>query len=538
MVVVRGDRVQTEEIFGTDFLKKVSGFSEIIGYTVESDGTDIKIEFNPDRPDLFSFTTLDSAIRTFFLESEIPKQESVVGDVSFYITEEALRLRPFVTSFVCRGGKIGARQRDMIDFQERIHQTIGKDRYKVSIGIHDLERLKPPFRYISKPRDKVSFIPYDGNREMTAEEILSLHEKGRQYSNLLTSDNVPIIEDSLNQVLSMPPIVNGIASRVSESTCNFFIDITGTDMKSAYGASLLLRHFFRSAGYIVEETRQTGGIPYSEIMANDNRVIKVRISETKKILGQGSLKLDDIGISLRRMGYSLPPEFDAISIPVNVPGSRLDVMGEVDIIEDIGKALGYGSVPEFRPNLDLVGSLRDDTRIKDRIREVSVGLGFQEAMTFVVTASKFSAGLGRGSGAEIMNPKSQDFNVIRDRLRLNILDLLRINKRRNLPQRIFEIGDVVIDFSQKTHLCYAITDSRAGFSSIKQYLNALLQRFGKVEPIFIPEAGAEFIPGRSGKIVINGKDFGIIGEIHPETLQKFDLANPVALFEIDIDAIK
>ncbi len=540
MVVLRADRIQIEQLFGPDFLEKLSRFSQVIGYTVESEGTDIKVEFNPDRPDLFSFTTLESAIRIFFLESEIPRQKTVTGNVAFNITEEAVKLRPYVTSFACRGGKIGHRLRDLIDFQEKIHQTIGKDRYKVSIGIHDIERLNPPFRYISMPRDKASFIPYDGTREMTAEEILAIHEKGRQYSHLLVSDNVPIIQDSLGQVLSMPPVVNGIASKVSESTCNFFIDITGTDMKSTSGASLLLRNFFQSAGYSIEETRQRGGIKYSEILSYDGRKISIRMSETRKILGITSLKFDDISISLRKMGYTFPTiqGSTAGTIPVCVPGHRLDVMGEVDIIEDIGKALGYGSVPELRPSLDLVGSLRDDTRLKDTIREISAGLGFQEVMTFVVTASKFSDGLQMETGTEIKNPKSQDFNVLRDRLRLNILDLLRINKRRNLPQHIFEVGDVVINLSQKTHLCYAITDSRAGFSSIKQYLVALLQRFGKGDPVFMPEKFPEFIPGRSGRILIDGKEYGVIGEIHPETLQKFDLANPVAIFEIDITALR
>ena len=337
----------------------------------------------------------------------------------------------------------------------------------------------------------------------------------------------------------MPPILNGIASLVKESTINFFIDITGTDLRSVVGASLLLRYFFASAGFRIEETSQIGGIPSREILVKDGRIIKVRNSEIRKILGANEIGMTDVHDSPRKMGYSVKSgdANEKSEFQVEVLGSRLDVMGEVDIIEDIGKAVGYDSIPVARPNLDLVGSLRSDTHLKERIREVSVGLGFQEVMTFVVTASKFSGGIQGEVGATIMNPKSQDFNVIRDRLRLNLLDLLRINKRRNLPQRIFEVGEVVVDLDQRTNLCYAISDSRVGFSNIKQYLQALLQRFGKSEPVFVPYTGPEFIPGRAGRILINGTDYGVIGEVHPEILVKFDLANPVALFEIGITAL-
>ena len=46
-----------------------------------------------------------------------------------------------------------------------------------------------------------------------------------------------------------------------------------------------------------------------------------------------------------------------------------------------------------------------------------------------------------------------------------------------------------------------------------------------------------FIPGRGADIIVNGKAIGVFGEIHPEVLEKFDLSNPVAAFEIDLSSI-
>jgi Phenylalanyl-tRNA synthetase beta subunit len=101
---------------------------------------------------------------------------------------------------------------------------------------------------------------------------------------------------------------------------------------------------------------------------------------------------------------------------------------------------------------------------------------------------------------------------------------------------VFEIGDVIVNGVQKTSLCFAMISSRSGFSDIKQPLEALLQRFGQTIETILPVNTEEFIKGRSGTIVINGKKAGVIGEIDPASLLKFDLANPVSVFEIDTTA--
>ena len=277
---------------------------------------------------------------------------------------------------------------------------------------------------------------------------------------------------------------------------------------------------------------------FRSIAKMDGRSIEINVPKAARILGVEKIREEEISNALLKMGYiKCESSGQKASIDVTVPGNRTDVMGEMDIIEDLAKAIGYDNVAPVVPVLDVIGSSRPDTVLRDRIREISIGLGHQEVMTFVVTSSSFYDGVHREDGIVVHNPKSLDFSIVRDRLRLNILEFFRINKRRSLPQKVFEIGDVIVNGIQKTSLCFAMISPRSGFSDIKQPLEALLQRFGQSIETILPADSEEFIQGRSGTIVINGKKAGIIGEINPASLLKFDLANPVSVFEIDISAL-
>jgi phenylalanyl-tRNA synthetase beta chain len=538
MVVIRAEEKFITETFGNDFMGRIWDFSGIIGYTPERDGNEIKVEFNPDRPDLFSFTTLESAVSCYYDGKKTGPIKYRNGKIVFSVSDEAVKMRPFVTSFEAVGTAIGNRFRDLIDFQERVHQSIGKNRTKVSIGLHDMRNVVAPLRYVSMNSEKLKFTPYDSSAEMSALEILSQHPKGIEYSKLLPDTrNVPVIMDSRDRVLSMPPIINGDISIVSEDTGHFFVDITGTDSRSVAQASLLLQYFFQNSGFSIVITKQYGGMDFRSIAEMDGRSIEINVPKAAKILGVETIREEEISIALLKMGYiKCEPSGHNSGLDVTVPGNRIDVMGEMDIIEDIAKAVGYDSIVPVVPVLDVIGSSRPDTVLRDRIREISIGLGYQEVMTFVVTSSAFYEGVHREDGIAVQNPKSLDFSVVRDRLRLNILEFFRINKRRSLPQKVFEIGDVIVNGVQKTSLCFAMISSRSGFSDIKQPLEALLQRFGQTIETILPANTEEFIKGRSGTIVINGKKAGVIGEIDPASLLKFDLANPVSVFEIDTTA--
>ncbi len=532
MVVIKETRPVLTSLYGKGFISQINEFSGIIGYTLEEEGEEIKVEFNPDRPDLFSFTSLYNSIQ-IYAGKKTWKPLAFDGKVLDFIIDKSVRkLRPYTIGFCCNGNEIGEHFRDLIDYQERIHSSIGKDRSKVSIGIHDTTGLKGPIYYRAYKSDKISFTTYDGEVTGTAAKIMAEHPKGQEYSHLIPLGNeVPIIEDSVHHVLSMPPVINGHTTAVSPKSRSFFIDVTGTDKKALRDAFFLLAYFFNGLSYSISISDFSD---LSDDLSFDGRSIRVSSSVILELIG-ASIPIKTVQNILEKMGYSSTTEGDEII--VMVPGNRPDVMGPADIIEDIAKGFGYDNIKPKQPTLNVIGKELQQKPFLNMVREIMVGLGHQEIMSYVVTASRFYLKRNYHGSVAVKNPKSLDFSVIRDRLSLGALDFLRINRRRNLPQNIFELGEVLTEAKQHTNLCLLKSNSKSGYSDIKQSLDALMLRLGIAE--FKIETGKieMLIEGRSGRVIAMGKDIGVIGEVHPDTLDAFELKNPVSYAEINLSEV-
>lgn len=532
MVVIKETRPVLTGLYGNDFISRLDYFSGIIGYTLEEEGQEIRVEFNPDRPDLFSFTSLHHSMEIYDGKFSWKPLEFGKKTLDFIIDDDVRKLRPYTIGFCCNGPSVGNHFRDLIDFQEKIHSSTGKDRSKVSIGIHDTKGLTGPLNYRAYSSDKVSFTTYDGEVSGTARTILSDHPKGREYSHLIPSDSeVPIIEDSKNHVLSMPPVVNGDTTAVSPDTKSFFIDITGTDLRALRDSFYQLSYFFSDLGYSISLSNFDD---LTESKGFDGRKVTITSDAIMELTGTG-ISESDVKSILEKMGYGCSVRKGTYT--VEIPGNRSDVMGPADIIEDIAKGFGYDNIKPRQPQLKLIGNEVSHKAFQNLVRDIMVGLGHQEIMGYVVTAKRFYENLGYNGNLEVRNPKSLDFSVVRDRLSAGALDFLRINKRRNLPQNIFEIGEVIKNAEQFTNLCVLREDSRSGFSDIKQVLDALVIRLGLGEIRIKPRKHEMLIEGRSGTVEASGSDIGVIGEVHPATLDTFELRNPVSYFEINLSKL-
>lgn len=533
MVVIKDTRQNLNKIYGAKFLQGILKFSTVIGYSVEEENDEIKVEFNPDRPDLFSFNSLWNAIEVFEGKKTWNSLQFSKKKIDFIIDQSARTLRPFTVGLQCEGKPLGMNFRDLIEFQERIHFSIGKDRSKVSIGIHDTVNIVPPVYYRAYSSDKIIFTSYDGVVTGSAKEILSTHPKGVEYAHLIPSESeVPIIEDSKHQVMSMPPVINGNTTTVTPGSSNFFIDLTGNDLKAVQDAFYLLAYYFWNLGYSLSASNLED---FGGSTDFDGRMINVKLSTVAELIGveiSGNMAI----VLLGKMGYKATAEDN--NLKVMIPGNRVDVMGPADIIEDLAKAYGYDNIPTIKPTLNLIGSEDSKKTFLTMVRGVLVGLGYQETMSYVVTTKRFYENDSYVGGVQVKNPKSADFSVVRDRLVFGLLDFLRINKRRNLPQSVFEVGEVVIGSREATHLCVARTNFKSGFSDMRQLLEAFLVRLGITTSRVLPQDHEILINGRSGDINVNGVIVGMIGEVNPITLESFELRNPVSLMEIDLDKLQ
>jgi len=173
-----------------------------------------------------------------------------------------------------------------------------------------------------------------------------------------------------------------------------------------------------------------------------------------------------------------------------------------------------------------------------------VGLGFNEVVSFTLTNIRehYDYMRTKGKPVELLNPVSSDYNMVRDALLPGLIRILRTNKHEAFPQKIFEVGDIVVydpeaetSATRRLNVAAAITDTEVGFTDIKAVAEALLRELGCEQWKFTPTSHPSFIEGRAALVEADGKVLGQIGEIHPEVLNNFDLEYPVGAFEYSLE---
>ena len=311
-------------------------------HDTEEGADDMSVEFFPNRPDLYCVEGLARSLRSF-LDIQPGMKEYKVENTNIDVTidKSVKSLRPY---FLCSAvfdvvidDKI---LKSMMELQEKLHLTIGRKRCKLAIGIHDLDKVVPPFTYSLEDPKKTKFIPLTETKIMNLDEILEKHEKGREYADLLKgASKYPIIKDSKGNVLSFPPIINGALTTVTTKTRNIFVDVTGTDCKAVKGALDIVCTAFAERGGRIGTVRMHDGPEdfISPNLAPLNRIISAK--ECDMFLGT-NLGPNGIVESLRRMGMNASFEEGSDAISVSIPSTRTDIMHNVDVYEDV--AIGYG----------------------------------------------------------------------------------------------------------------------------------------------------------------------------------------------------
>ncbi len=532
------------EALGKDFpLSYLIEKIPMLGSDIDDyDENKIDIELFPNRPDLYSLEGLATALRGFFeLETGLPVFKTKKSNIEVEVDSSVNEVRPYIVCAIVKGLKITDREIEkLIEFQEDLHWAIGRNRSKASIGIHDLDKVKPPFKYHAlKPREK-SFVPLDMEDQMNLEEILKYHPKGVEYKHIvLHHPRYPIITDINHDVLSFPPIINGELTRVTEDTKNIFVDITGTDFRAIDNALKILITSFHEKGEIYALKII---YPDREITTPNLNPLEMVISTdfVAKMLGE-DFELKEIKNALEKMRYGCSIENE--NIKVKIPCYRVDILHPVDIIEDVAIGHGYEKFEEKLPETMTIGEKHIVEELSEDVRELMISLGFQEVMTLSLTNEVNhyeKMNLKKVASIEIENPVTEDHTIVRTSLLPNLMEQLQLNRRFDLPQKIFEIGDVVLLGDTETgglnlrKVCGVSIHPKSNFSEIKSIAITLLDNLG-VNYYVKPYDHGSFIQGRCARIISNDREIGLFGEIHPKIILNYGLAHPIVAFEISIE---
>ena len=541
----------------------------------------LDVEFFPNRPDLFSVEGVSRALRQF-LEVE-PGQAvgSYEGEkleksgIEMVVEPSVLEVRPYLACGVVRGLRLDSSAiESLMLLQEHLHRGLGRNRAKVSVGVHDLARVKPPFRYLAAD-PSFSFVPLDYEEEMTLQEILERHPKGVAFRYILEGkEKYPLILDSSEgegRTLSFPPIINAERTRVTEATEDIFVEVTGLNENVSVALNIIACALAERGGQIQSVVLRYPNEKEKETPCLEPKTVEVSVEAVRSLLGL-DLTAEECKRCCERMGLGAVVKSGGAGegagegagggmLEVKIPAYRFDILHPWDVIEDIAIGYGYDRLKPELPRTAGTGEVHPTEEKKRAVREIMTGLGFFEVLTFTLTSERKQFELTRQTFREfevvkVASPLSAEHTMLRCSILPNLLEILSLNTHRDLPQRIFEVGPVVVrNFKEELRLAAVSTHAAANFAEVKSVVDAVLKEMGvtgsgvgggggggggggaeeaeaEVEVKVVPSENGAFLEGRRAEIILEGKKVGVFGELHPEVILNFGLSQPVVGFEV------
>ncbi|MFO0774893.1 MAG: phenylalanine--tRNA ligase subunit beta [Nitrospiraceae bacterium] len=461
------------------------------------------------------------------------------------------RVRPYVAACAAIGYAVtesGLAQ--LIQTQEKLADIFGRKRKTVSIGVYRLPAIQFPVTYDLVAPDAVSFTPLGMDTAMTPAEILMVHPKGLEYGSIVSGqERLPILRDKKGQVLSFPPIINSREiGEVRIGDCDLFVEVTGTDLAMVVLALNIFAVNLADRGARIEPVEIH--YPYKTDMGTRvqaprdfGKARTIPLAAIESALGE-SISVDEVRRTLRAYGYTVSGSGKTVT--VKLPPYRNDLMHAVDVVEDVAICRGYETFAPVMPQQFTVGSLSRLEERSDQVRDLMVGIGYQEVISNILGSRQDyvermqTEGSPWGTLVEVDNVMSLNYACLRPSIIPSLLRVEAASGRAFYPHRLFEAGEVarldpthVNGSSTRLSLAVLAVHAAVTFSEMHSALDLLMYYLGHAYELK-PVAHPSFLEGRAGEIIVAGQVRGTIGELHPGALEQWQITVPAAAFELDL----
>ena len=412
------------------------------------------------------------------------------------------------------------------------------------------------------------FVPLDheamgvGDTGATPADVLADHPTGETYADLVAGyERYPAIYDDRG-LFSFPPVINGQRTEVTTNSRDLFVELTGTDQWTIDRMCTVICYALAARGGQLEDVRVAYADGATHPAEYGPELLRPALSTDEKSVSHERIE-STLGVELEpeevvdlfeRSGLDAAYSLGAETVyDVTVPPYRVDVLHPTDLVDDVGRAYGFGRLEPTLPDVGTVGGRHERSRLEDAVRETLVGLGFEDTLNFHMTAParNYEAfrldpdgdALGAEPPAEITSPYSEEYTQLRTWALPSLLQLLENNTHRAYPQDVAEVGFVAhaddaeaTNVAEARHVAAVLARTDASYEDAKGRLQTLCDAVG-VELATPPTDHPSFIDGRTARVVIDGEPAGVIGELHPAVLVAHDLEVPVVGFEFDLAAL-
>ena len=288
----------------------------------------------------------------------------------------------------------------------------------------------------------------------------------------------------------------------------------------------------------------------------ERKPIRISIAEIKRTMGM-EYTLDQIVSSLTALGFECHADKATSSVVAKAPYWRSDINIPVDVIEEVARIQGYDQIPTTLLAQPIPQQKQAPiTSLKRRVRNMMVGYGFQELVSFSLTNMDVLVKLSPESRkpeplpVHIANPASSEQEYLRPTLRAGLLSALTLNKAFiDEGLRLFELGKVYLNRAENLPeepdmLCGVMCGPRSerwwqgaseavDFFDAKGIVEGLLKQTG-IAAKFEKSADGNLHPDNQAAIMADGKQIGVVGELHPSVKEHFEIPAKVYLFEVNL----
>lgn len=276
--------------------------------------------------------------------------------------------------------------------------------------------------------------------------------------------------------------------------------------------------------------------------------VRLRYAQAREVLG-AEISPAQIKEILRALSLRIVRK-SKDSLTVSVPSFRPDLNREADLIEEVVRLYGYDKIPlnisALTPELSYAGTrMLPSEQVYDSLRQILSSLGLNEIITYSLISRQAlrKLELPVENTIAVRNPLSYEQEILRPTLLAGMLNSLLTNiNRKNTSLKLFELSRIYARqdpgaVKELEHLCIGLSGKRSqnwlaktgeySFFDLKGIVEVLLNKLGVDNFRFVEGESSGFIPGRSANIVAAEDNYGFLGELKPEILERFDIASAV-----------
>ncbi len=394
-------------------------------------------------------------------------------------------------------------------------------------------------------------------------KITTLDGKERE----LKEDMLLICDDG--KPIGIAGVMGGENSQITPNTKRIVLESALFDSKS-------IRHTSKALGLATDASaKYTKGIspmnPYyamnraleliqdlkcGKVAANNIDVVSCDLREktlkvnADKINERISLELTAPTMKELLERLNIKTEIEGRELICTLPYYRLDIDQMADIAEEVARIYGYHNIPSVPLPGGAMGCYNENQYRIKRLRELFVGRGYNEVVTYSFTSASCFDKLNldendyRRTVVRIKNPLGEDQSVMRTVMADSMLSVLSFNKRRNIESMTaYEFGRIYmpqagkVQPDERQRLSIGMYGENADFYALKGIVESVLEYHG-IKDYDIEADGSRYLhPGRRCVIKIGGKFAAEIGEVEASVAQNYEINTKAYIADIDIQTV-